>query len=142
MDALIILGKREQYKTVKNIAELIVKHSSLRNVLTMMAGPEDEQLVSLAISRLLSTLDDLEPGASLPRCCSQSVIVKSLTFILFSTGLHQFFFRELLVSLHCVLGGSLLPSALRLVDKVFVYSFLREGPLMFLLTSLVNEKLR
>ena len=108
----------------------------------MMAGHEDEQLVSLAISRLLSTLDDLEPGASLPRCCSQSVIVKSLTVILFSIGPHQFFFRELLVSLHCVLGGSLLPSALRLVDKVFVYSFLREGPLMFLLTSLVNEKLR
>lgn len=66
-----------------------------------MAGHEDEQLVSLAISRLLSTLDDLEPGASLP--------------------------RELLVSLHCVLGGSLLPSALRLVDKGAVKMLIGRG---------------
>ena len=103
----------------------------------MMAGHEDEQLVSLAISRLLSTLDDLEPGASLPRCCSQSVIVKSLTVILFSTGPHQFFFRELLVSLHCVLGGSLLPSALRLVDKVFVTT--RRPFEVFLTASLMRN---
>ena len=73
----------------------------------MMMKHEEKDLVTLAISRLLSTVDTCEPGTSLPRCAI-------LLFLILSAS---FFFRELLVSLHSVLGGPLLFSALHLIDK-------------------------
>merc|ERR1719500_2270109 len=57
----------------------------------MVVKHEEKELVALVVSRLLATVDTSEPGTSLP--------------------------RELLVSLHSVLGGPLLFSALHLIDK-------------------------
>ena len=72
-----------------------------------MVKNEEKELVALAISRLLATVDTSEPGTSLRRCSDQH----------FSRLSTFFFFREVLVSLHSVLGGPLLFSALRLIDK-------------------------
>ena len=75
--------------------------------MNMKSKHEEKDLVALAISRLLAAVDKSDQGAALPRFSNQ-----------FYSDLVSFaVFRELLVSLHCALGGPLLLSALHLIDK-------------------------